>query len=306
MNGPLTSFENHLPRWVITGRGACDSFAGLCQTNAWERVFLVSDAGVAGAGLTQKVSQRLLDPHLLAGLFGEVPPEAPLDVVDTIAKRMKASCADVVIALGGGSVMDAAKVAALCAGQWKTAREGSFFPPTVLAGVPDEMRVAREAIFGPIIPLLRYESVTEAVRRANETPYGLASYVYGRDLEQCRAMPRSALRHGGWHRRRERIASAQSGDSLRRRQAKRHRSRRRRGRPPRVPRNPSHLHAETRHLLMKLRSERWWNDRSNPGMTALYLERFLNYGLTPGELQSARPVIGIAQSAIADRFAYAT
>jgi dihydroxy-acid dehydratase len=32
---------------------------------------------------------------------------------------------------------------------------------------------------------------------------------------------------------------------------------------------------------MKLRSEQWWNDPSNPGMTALYLERFLNYGLTP-------------------------
>jgi dihydroxy-acid dehydratase len=48
---------------------------------------------------------------------------------------------------------------------------------------------------------------------------------------------------------------------------------------------------------MKLRSEHWWNDPSNPGMTALYLERFLNYGLTPGELQGGRPVIGIAQSA---------
>ena len=48
---------------------------------------------------------------------------------------------------------------------------------------------------------------------------------------------------------------------------------------------------------MKLRSENWWNDPSNPGMTALYLERFLNYGLTPGELQSGRPVVGIAQSA---------
>jgi dihydroxy-acid dehydratase len=48
---------------------------------------------------------------------------------------------------------------------------------------------------------------------------------------------------------------------------------------------------------MKLRSEQWWNDPSNPGMTALYLERFLNYGLTPGELQGSRPVIGIAQSA---------
>ncbi len=47
----------------------------------------------------------------------------------------------------------------------------------------------------------------------------------------------------------------------------------------------------------KLRSESWFNDPSNPGMTAIYLERFLNYGLTPGELQSGRPVIGIAQSA---------
>ena len=45
-----------------------------------------------------------------------------------------------------------------------------------------------------------------------------------------------------------------------------------------------------------LRSEAWWNDLTNPGMTALYLERFLNYGLTPGELQGGRPVIGIAQS----------
>jgi len=48
---------------------------------------------------------------------------------------------------------------------------------------------------------------------------------------------------------------------------------------------------------MKLRSENWWNDPTNPGMTALYLERFFNYGLTPRELQSGRPIIGIAQSA---------
>jgi succinate-semialdehyde dehydrogenase/glutarate-semialdehyde dehydrogenase len=76
-----------------------------------------------------------------------------------------------------------------------TLREGSFFPPTVLTGVRDEMRVAREEIFGPVIPLLRYTSVTDAVRRANETPYGLASYVYGRDLAQCRAVA-SAIEAG--------------------------------------------------------------------------------------------------------------
>lgn len=46
-----------------------------------------------------------------------------------------------------------------------------------------------------------------------------------------------------------------------------------------------------------LRSAQWWNDPSNPGMTALYLERYLNYGLTPGELRSGRPIIGISQTA---------
>ena len=48
---------------------------------------------------------------------------------------------------------------------------------------------------------------------------------------------------------------------------------------------------------LKLRSQQWWDNPSNPGMTALYLERFLNYGMTVGELQAGRPIIGIAQSA---------
>ncbi|MFM7929203.1 MAG: dihydroxy-acid dehydratase, partial [Pirellula sp.] len=48
---------------------------------------------------------------------------------------------------------------------------------------------------------------------------------------------------------------------------------------------------------LKLRSQQWWDNPSNPGMTALYLERFLNYGMTLGELQAGRPIIGIAQSA---------
>lgn len=47
---------------------------------------------------------------------------------------------------------------------------------------------------------------------------------------------------------------------------------------------------------IKLRSQAWWDNSANPGMTALYLERFLNYGLTRQELQSQRPIIGIAQS----------
>ena len=47
---------------------------------------------------------------------------------------------------------------------------------------------------------------------------------------------------------------------------------------------------------MKLRSQRWFNNPDDPGMTALYLERYLNYGFTRDELQSGKPIIGIAQT----------
>src|SRR3974377_1395546 len=46
----------------------------------------------------------------------------------------------------------------------------------------------------------------------------------------------------------------------------------------------------------RLRSRKWFDNPLNPGMTALYLERYLNYGLTRDELQSGRPIIGIAQT----------
>src|SRR6202049_4131982 len=46
----------------------------------------------------------------------------------------------------------------------------------------------------------------------------------------------------------------------------------------------------------RLRSQLWFDNPDNPGMTALYLERYLNYGLTRAELTSGRPIIGIAQT----------
>jgi dihydroxy-acid dehydratase len=47
---------------------------------------------------------------------------------------------------------------------------------------------------------------------------------------------------------------------------------------------------------LKLRSQQWFDNPDNPGMTALYLERYVNFGLTPGELRSGKPIIGIAQT----------
>src|SRR5579863_8998711 len=49
-------------------------------------------------------------------------------------------------------------------------------------------------------------------------------------------------------------------------------------------------------MTKRLRSELWFNDRDEPGESAIYIERFTNYGITREELQSARPIIGIAQT----------
>jgi succinate-semialdehyde dehydrogenase / glutarate-semialdehyde dehydrogenase len=59
---------------------------------------------------------------------------------------------------------------------------GFFFEPTLLSGCTDDMLVAREETFGPVAPLLSFESEAEVLERANATPYGLAAYFYTRDM----------------------------------------------------------------------------------------------------------------------------
>jgi len=65
---------------------------------------------------------------------------------------------------------------------------GSWFAPTILNNVTDSMTVACEELFGPVISLLSYTEIDEAVHRANDTNYGLAGYVYGRDISQMRSV----------------------------------------------------------------------------------------------------------------------
>ncbi|WP_454724406.1 MULTISPECIES: NADP-dependent succinate-semialdehyde dehydrogenase [Cupriavidus] len=59
---------------------------------------------------------------------------------------------------------------------------GTFFEPTVLAGVTPDMLVAREETFGPLAPLFRFGSDQEVIDMANDTEFGLASYFYSRDI----------------------------------------------------------------------------------------------------------------------------
>ncbi|MBN3846624.1 NAD-dependent succinate-semialdehyde dehydrogenase [Paraburkholderia sp. Ac-20342] len=57
-----------------------------------------------------------------------------------------------------------------------------FFEPTVLAGATPAMKIFREETFGPVAPVFRFTSEAEAIRLANDTEFGLASYFYGRDI----------------------------------------------------------------------------------------------------------------------------
>ena len=57
-----------------------------------------------------------------------------------------------------------------------------FYHPTILTGVAPDNPILQEEIFGPVAPLVRFETEAEAIAIANDTPYGLAAYFYGRDI----------------------------------------------------------------------------------------------------------------------------
>ena len=59
---------------------------------------------------------------------------------------------------------------------------GFFYAPTVLSGVTDDMKIVHEETFGPVAPIIPFRTEEEVIARANDTPYGLAAYMYTRDL----------------------------------------------------------------------------------------------------------------------------
>ena len=83
-------------------------------------------------------------------------------------------------------VEDAQRLGArLLAGGRRHALGGTFYEPTVLADVTTDMLVCREETFGPVAPLVRFDTEAEAIRMANDTRYGLAGYFFTRDLARA-------------------------------------------------------------------------------------------------------------------------
>jgi succinate-semialdehyde dehydrogenase/glutarate-semialdehyde dehydrogenase len=123
-------------------------------------------------------------------------------VYDEFAQRLKSAVAQLRVGDGlagvtdQGPLIDAkavtkveehiadalAKGAKLALGGKRHALGGSFFEPTILTDVTPKMLVAREETFGPVAPLFKFDTEAQAIAMANDTEFGLAAYIYTRDL----------------------------------------------------------------------------------------------------------------------------
>ncbi len=151
---------------------------------------------------------------------------------------------DKVVELVDDAVKKGAKI---LTGGKKPEGPGFFYPATVLDNVPDDAKMLNEEIFGPVASIQTFKSEDEAIRRANDTEYGLVAYLYTKDLSRGMRVSRKArLRHD----RPEPRSRLRSGRAVRRHEAVRPRPRRR-------ARGPDGVHGDAVHfgeLVERLRS----------------------------------------------------
>jgi acyl-CoA reductase-like NAD-dependent aldehyde dehydrogenase len=80
---------------------------------------------------------------------------------------------------------DTRRVGKIIAGGKVATSGGYFVSPTIVRDVPDSARIVREEQFGPIVPVLRYSDINDAIARANDSSYGLGGTVWSKDPERA-------------------------------------------------------------------------------------------------------------------------
>ena len=165
-NAPFLVFEDADLDAAVQGTIA-SKYRNTGQTCVCANRFLVQ-ASVYEA-FTGKLREAVAKLRVGDGLAG-VTDQGPL--IDSKAvSKVEEHIADAV-----------AKGAKIAAGGRRHALGGTFFEPTIITGVTPEMLVAREETFGPVAPLFQFDTEAQAIAMANDTEFGLAAYVYTRDL----------------------------------------------------------------------------------------------------------------------------
>jgi aldehyde dehydrogenase (NAD+) len=113
--------------------------------------------------------------------IGPVVSRAQFDKVQTLIKK---------------GIEEGATLVAGGAGRPDGLNKGYYVKPTVFADVTNDMTIARDEIFGPVLTILGYDNLDQAVEIANDTEYGLAGYVAAADIDKARAVARKL--RAGW------------------------------------------------------------------------------------------------------------
>jgi succinate-semialdehyde dehydrogenase/glutarate-semialdehyde dehydrogenase len=165
-NAPFIVFDDADLDAAVVGAIA-SKYRNSGQTCVCANRFLVQD-GIYDA-FAARLAEATADLKVANG-FEDGAQQGPLINDDAVAKVER---------LIGDATTKGAKI---LTGGARHGLGGRFFQPTVLSDVTAEMSLSQEEIFGPVAPLFRFSSAEEAIRLANDTPYGLAAYFYARDL----------------------------------------------------------------------------------------------------------------------------